>query len=490
MKYLEILRARLDELAEARSAGVARMEAVTAVAETEARSALSDAEEAEFVEARAAIEAVDAEVVSVRSRIAELEKVEAGRLAADEMQRSVGAYSPPNISKGRDPWDMSDVRFGYTPKSELQSRARAAIETVDSLDAADKEAAERRMTRHDNASGAFARRILVTGSPEYRTAFGKLMEQNEFAMSDGERRAVAEMRAASLTDASGGYAVPFTLDPTIIDTGAGSVNPFRSISTVRTTVTDSWNGVTSAGVTASWDGEAAQVSDDAPTLAPAPIPVHKAQMFVPFSIEIGMDWASMESDIRSMFNVAKDDLEATAHATGAGADQPTGVVTALAASAGGASLVLPTTAEAFAVADLYKVEEALAAKYRSRASWTANKPIYNKVRQFGTADSHALWERLGGGQPSQLLGYSSYESSAMDGDWDPAVTAANYVLILGDFAYYYIVDRVGLVVDLVPHLFGANQRPTGQRGLYAYWRTGADVVNDDAFRMLNIATTA
>ena len=34
-----------------------------------------------------------------------------------------------------------------------------------------------------------------------------------------------------------------------------------------------------------------------------------------------------------------------------------------------------------------------------------------------------------------------------------------------------------MTAELIPHLFGATNRfPTGQRGLYVYWRTDANVV--------------
>jgi predicted phage gp36 major capsid-like protein len=39
-------------------------------------------------------------------------------------------------------------------------------------------------------------------------------------------------------------------------------------------------------------------------------------------------------------------------------------------------------------------------------------------------------------------------------------------------------------VELVPHLVGANHRPTGQRGLYAYWRNTSAVLVPNAFRQL------
>ena len=60
------------------------------------------------------------------------------------------------------------------------------------------------------------------------------------------------------------------------------------------------------------------------------------------------------------------------------------------------------------------------------------------------------------------------------------------MLAFGDFASgYRITDRLGLTVELIAHLFGAtNQRPTGQRGLFAYWRVGGGIVNQNAVRVL------
>jgi hypothetical protein len=46
----------------------------------------------------------------------------------------------------------------------------------------------------------------------------------------------------SLTGGNGGYLVPFTLDPTIVLNNAGAANPFRQISRIATTATNSWNG--------------------------------------------------------------------------------------------------------------------------------------------------------------------------------------------------------------------------------------------------------
>ena len=101
-----------------------------------------------------------------------------------------------------------------------------------------------------------------------------------------------------------------------------------------------------------------------------------------------------------------------------------------------------------------------------------------------------LWERVGNDRPAQLLGRPVGEAEAMDGAIDAAATADNFVLAFGNFDNYVIADRVGMSIEFIPHLFGANQRPTGQRGWYAYYRVGANVVDPGAFKVLNVATTA
>jgi len=405
--------------------------------------------------------------------------------------RTAPVSAPAQINKptDRDVYSVADLRYG-APAGEVRDRGARAIDATRGLSDAQKEQADKVMRSADgDTNGAVARHIVATGNPEYRSAFVKALGGYSDMWSDSERQAVQAVRAASLTNAAGGFAVPFTLDTTIIDTGSHTTNPFRQISRVVQTTTDSWNGVTSAGVTASWDGEAAEVSDDAPTLGQPTIPVFKGAAFVPFSIEIGQDWAGMESDVRGMIMRAKDDLEGAAFVSGNGTSAPQGVVTAL---DGTASEIGPATAETFAAADVYALESALEARYGANAAFVANKIWYNAIRQFDTAGGSALWEHIGGGRPGQLLGYNAYESSDMDGVLpDAAATADNFGLLLGDFSNYVIVDRVGMSVELVPHLFDtANNRPNGQRGFYAHWRTGAEVVNTNGIKVLSIPTTA
>jgi HK97 family phage major capsid protein len=291
----------------------------------------------------------------------------------------------------------------------------------------------------------------------------------------------------SLTDNAGGYLVPFTLDPAVVLSNTGTSNTaLRSAFTVKTIATDTWNGVTSAGVTASWDAEATEVSDDSPTLAGPAIKAEKGSAFIPFSIEVGADAADFAAEAAKMLADAKERLEAAAFVTGAGSgsDEPNGLVTAaVAASKTQAS----ATTDTFAVEDLYALKAALPARWRRDAAWLAADPVYDLIRRFGegtTGSNSAFWADLAADLPPMLLGKPAWESSELD----DSVTATedNYIAVYGDLQQYYVVDRVGTTIELVPHLFGANRRPTGQRGYYLYFRTGGDLVVTDAVRVLNV----
>lgn len=371
---------------------------------------------------------------------------------------------------------------------DLRSRALYAVELAAEQLTEDQQERVERLVRADRR-GRMAQHLLLTGSDDYQRAFEALLTNagNPALLEDEEaaayKLAEAHRRAMSLTDSAGGFLVPFTLDPTIILTNAGSANPFRQVSTIKTIITDTWNGVSSAGVTASWLAESNEASDNSPSFAQPSITPKKAAAWVQGSFEVLAD-SGFGAEVGPLLADAKDRLEATAFATGNGSTQPKGVITAVSAVSG--SLVASATTDTYAVADVYAVEQALPPRYRLTGApvWMANKTIINKTRQFDTAGGSSFWANLGMGQPEQLLGAPIYEASAMDGAID--ASAENYALLLGDFRNYYIVDRVGMTMVYEPLVKGANGRPTGEAGWFAYWRVGADVVNADAFRLLNI----
>ena len=389
----------------------------------------------------------------------------------------------------RNPWDLSEIRtFGRSKEdigAELRSRALSAIEKMRGCNDKIRSTSTDILERWDDEDATIAKLCLATSSPEYLRAWSKMARGHSHLISQDEQRALE--RAMSLTDNAGGYLVPFQLDPTIILTSDGSKSDIRMAARKVVATGDVWNGVSAGAVSWRWAAEGTEAGDNAPTFGQLTVPVHKADGFVPISIEALQDEANVTTEVGRLLAEGKDILEAEAFAVGTGSGQPTGLITAL---AGTSSEVAPTTPETFASADIYKLEESLPARYRRNGSWMANKAIYNLVRQFDTSGGAELWERIGNGQPNELLGYPARESEDMDGAFDPAATADNYVLVFGDLSNYVIADRLGMTVEFIPHLVGTNRRPTGQRGWYAYYRVGADSVNDAGMRLLNIATTA
>lgn len=387
--------------------------------------------------------------------------------------------SPSLGGKFRDPWDLTEMRWGADRPTEMRARARDAAERMPWASDTVREVITKLVER-DADHTPVSDLVLATTSPEYSSAFIKLIRSKGQATTLLPPEAQALQRAMSLTDSAGGFLVPAQLDPTVIITANGSVNQIRQISRVVNATSDVWKGVTSAGVTGSWDSEAQEVSDDAPTLAQPEIPIHKLQIFVPLSHEVQMDAAGIANDIAEMIAFEKDAKEGIAFAVGTGSGQPTGIVTAL---TGTSSVVATATADTFAVGDVYELDSALPQRFAANASWLGHRRVYNMMRRFDTNGGASLWGFLAEGRKQELLGRPDYVSEAMKSSITPS--ASNPLLVYGDFRNYVVADRLGITMSYIPHLFGPNGRPTGQAGWHAWLRVGADSVNDAAFRMLD-----
>jgi HK97 family phage major capsid protein len=281
--------------------------------------------------------------------------------------------------------------------------------------------------------------------------------------------------------------IPLSLDPAIMLTSAGSNNPLRQIATVRQTMTNTWQGVSSAGATSEWKGEAVEAADGSPVLASPKIDIFTGDTFVPYSFEVGDDAMSFLSELSRVMADSADNLMATAYTTGSGVGEPQGIVTGL---AGTSSQIAGDGSEALIDADAYKLQNTLPARFSANASWQAHIATMNAFRRFETSAGAIQFPELRE-NPPHLLGKPFYENSNMDGTIDAAATASNLAVIYGDVAAaFVIVDRVGSRVEFIENLMGANNRPTGQRGAFLWFRTGSGVVNVNAARVLNVATTA
>lgn len=403
-------------------------------------------------------------------RMARLDRVVHAAAEAEAGDTSKVERAAPDVfvKAKRDPFENLDaVRNNLVSPRELRERALDVVERSERFGKVEHDYAET-ATQRVQRSSAVAQHILLTGSDEYQDMFAEYLANPQ---------AMASRAALSLTpSANGGFLLPYTLDPTIVLTNNGSINPFRQLATVKQTPTNEWNGVTSAGVNAQWLAESTEVPDNTPTVGPINIPVHKAAAWVFGSYEV-LRATDFANDLPRLFGDARDRLEEAAFANGTGTGQPTGVVT------GATTTVSTAGVGTYAVDDIYALTEAIPARFRGgRPAVVMSLPIINRTRRFDTAGGSSLWTNLGDGTPSRVLGLPIYESTSMAS----TVAANNKIAVAGDFSQYTIVDGIGMSLLYEPMVKGANQRPTGQSGWFVYWQTGGNVSTPAAFRALTV----
>jgi HK97 family phage major capsid protein len=479
MKFLEVLRAKLAELSTQREAALAEMEAATAVAETEARATLNDAEAAAFAAARDKVNSVDAEIQATTERVAELVAIEERRALAD-----LTPTAKPIIRK--EAAHASEVR--YMRPAEVRDNALRVLER-DGKELAPFQLDHVNRTLRANTpdlDGSIVGRLMIaTMDPDYRSAFAKIMTGNGQLVNSDEVRAlqtVAEVRAASSTSAAGGYGIPVLIDPTIILTSGAADAPIVAISRVETITTNIWKGVSSAGVTWSTDGEGTAVSDDAPTVAQPSVTTYMGRGFIPFSVQIGMDYPGFEAEMSALLAQGYLDYLATKTATGSGSSDLKGIFTAIAAVGG--SCVTVTTDGALGAVDFRKVWAALPERFRSRSTWVHSVSVDNQLRSFspnGTGSEYLanLHDAVAGDLMRRPVAITDYAPAFT------ATTGAANITVVGDFSRFLIAQRAGMTVEYVPHLFDVTTNlPTSQRGWLAWSRVGCDAIDTGAFRLL------
>lgn len=407
----------------------------------------------------------------------------AKEIRAERLRESRAKYGSVQVSLKGSPNDIDLVRAS---RGTIRDGVLRALDSREArhIDESGRASVERLIETHtEDVDGTkIGRHILATGRPEYLAAFMRATaDPQNPAHTPEEFAAIREVRALSInTPGSGGYAVPAVLDPTIIMTSQGNPNSIYSLARVETITTDKWVGLSSAGASWSFKAEAAEATDNSPTIAQPEVITHRADGFIPFSIEAEMDWASFAVSMSELIREGYTELLAQKLTTGTATDEPDGLIAQLDASTSPAPLVV-TTAGALGAGDIYDLWKALSPRFRANSSWMASTDVENTIRQLGTTDPNFTTNLTQAGIPA-LFNRPFAENEYM-ADM-PVGTAAAPLLVAGDFKGYLVAQRAGMTVESVPHLMGANRRPTGQRGFFAWARVGAGVVNPNALRIL------
>jgi len=349
-----------------------------------------------------------------------------------------------------------------------------------------------------DVSSYLAKRLLITETPAYRSAWQRVLTENPPVLSAEEASALRalklldrqEFRAmADFTTTAGGFGIPVLIDPSIIPTAQGSSNPFLDIARQVQCNTTVWKGVSSAGVTWAFQTEGAVTTDNSPVLAQPTVSVHMARGFIPYSIEVGMDYPDFANEMSQLLARGYNEILVDKFTRGSGNGEPKGILTAISATAG--DRVKVTTGGTIGAPDPYNVWKALPQNYRGSASWLMSAGVNNAIRQVGAANVyHGYTVNLPERWADQLFNRPVYDGVYMP-DTTTFTTTGECQAIVGDFSNFVIArNGQGMAVEPIPQLFQQQTAgtgvgfPTGQRGFFAWTRVGSDCVNTAGFRVL------
>lgn len=415
---------------------------------------------------------------------AELDNPNPARLPGEQVGRS-GIFASANRPQPGQPGPRGTGPRDTAMRSIEQHSRRGVLDAAaaDRLDG---------LLRTQDRHGQFAGYVAAVADDHYQSAFAKLLRdpvQGHLRFSQAEVEAVrqasdaAAIRDAALETGTPGFPLPLTVDPSIVLTGSGALNPLRQLADVRTITTHDHVGVSSSGVVAAYVPEGSEAEDASPSLAGPRISTHQGRAFVQFSIEAGQDDPGLANELGKLIADARDVLDAEMFVTGTGADQPYGLLGGDATySLGAAQQVSTAGTAAVAIGDYWALKAAIPPRFIATTTFVAAPATFDAAYRLVGGGSQEPPLFADQNRQGPLMGRPLAELSTLG----TGATTGTKLMIGGDFRVgYRIVDRIGLSVELIPHMMGtARQMPLGVRGLYCYWRTGAAVVGANALRVL------
>jgi predicted phage gp36 major capsid-like protein len=419
---IEQLRAKLRELRAKRDSALAELENLRS------RARSNDAGTVERIgRTNNAVSNLDGEIVETEAALAR----EIDREHRLDQLRNVDPTGDgvEHTDDGARHRDRDGRREPHSPQMVQRDRALRAVERLDLGGAAGD-----RLTGllDRDASGMDSRYIAAVSDPNYQRAFLRAVVRPETAMyeaSASEQAAVQEAFAASqarsislggLSDS--GWALPALIDPSVINTSDGSINPLRQLATVRTITTSEYRPTTSDGVVAGFSEEGSELDDSDPSLFQAVIRPERFGCFAKFSWEAGGDIAGLQGELAKLFADAKDQAEADRFAFGAGhaSHEPEGLISGLGEPWNFDTIDINT----LAADDFYAVQADLGARFSPRATWLTSLAVANMAYRFGVpTDEPPLFNA----DRTKLLGKNWSEYSAVElqsGGRGPIVSSA------------------------------------------------------------------
>lgn len=295
----------------------------------------------------------------------------------------------------------------------------------------------------------------------------------------GEQRGTSSQIAGTTT--LGGYTIPTGFLPELEKTMLYYAD---LMGVCKVIYTDSGNNLpmptaNDTGTSAILTAESANMTVADVTFGQFSLDAYSFTSLVKFSAQLLQDSAfDMVAVLTEMFGERFGRAMTTYCTTGSGSSQPNGLVTASALGKTAASTTVWTRSELLDL--IHSVDRAYRNSPSARLMF--HDTTLKKIAQLeiGTGDARPLWQpSIIAGQPDKVEGYEYVVNNAMSATY----TAANKLILFGDFSKYYIRIVKGLEIKTLSELFALNN----EVGLAGFQRWDADLTNSAAMKHLILA---
>lgn len=333
--------------------------------------------------------------------------------------------------------------------------------------------------------------------PEYRQAFEKYFRFGKEALSNEDKKLLAQYRgtsAQSTTGNLGGYTIPTGFLPELIV----SLKQYSAvIEACRVLRTDTGNTMyiptyddTSTSANLISEGSSITVQDV--TFAQKRLDAYKLSTLTTASEEIMQDSAfDLEAEMRRIFSIRFGRAMNNYLTTGTGSSQPNGVVTAAGTGVTAAGTSAITNNDILglihSVDPAYRYKPTISGFKNNIATMSGNVGLmFNdstllaiKKLANGSSDARPLWlPSTRDGEPDTIHGYPYWINPDM-----AAIATGNVTILFGDFSYY--VARISRDVSF--RRLDERYADTAQVGFVGLMRFDGELLNSAAVKKLTQA---
>lgn len=247
---------------------------------------------------------------------------------------------------------------------------------------------------------------------------------------------------------------------------------FRNIATcVDAPRTNSTIWISDSEVDASFVGEGAQVStiDVTDSLMDKEIKCNKVAVITAYRNDLVSDIGfDVKRNLITIFAKGFNRAEENAFINGTGVDMPIGILH----ETDGAEVGVTTTSITFDnISELFL---SVKARYRKNGVWIMNDDTALALRKLKDADGNYIWNH----NTDTIFGKPVYVSEFM-----PNIESGKKPIVFGDFSYYWIVNRSGILVRTLSERFALKQ----QTGYMACEYLDARLLRSEAIKVIQMA---